>query len=133
MILEKKTSPAAEAAIAKLQGGMKDVTGTKEMAVSEAVVEALCDFCRQSDEFAEAVTETGKCLRECLGEIMHDVGQTISDIEVYRRAVAFWMPGYTVQMQMLLVREGERAENPGRPPKPEAKPKRMVLTLEDLL
>jgi len=135
MILEKKTSPAAEAAIAKLQDGMKDVTGQKEKAVVKPVVEALADFCRQSDEFSEAVTETGKCLRECLGEIMRGVGSSISDIEVYRRAVAFWMPGYTVQMQMLLIREGEKVENPGRSaePAPAAKPKRIVMTLEDLL
>lgn len=132
MVLNKKTSPAAEAAIEKLQGGMKDVTGQKEKAVAKPVVEALADFCRQSDEFSEAVTETGKCLRECLDEIMRGVGSSISDIEVYRRAVAFWMPGYTVQMQMLLIREGE---NPGRSEEsaPAAKPKRIVMTLEDLL
>ena len=135
MLLEKRTSPAAEAAIAKLRGGMNEVKGVKEKAVSSAVVDALSDFCRQSDEFAEAITETGKCLRECLEEVMRGVGSSISDIEVYRRAVAFWMPGYTVQMQMILVREGENAENPGRSaePTPAAKPKRIVMTLEDLL
>lgn len=132
MILEKKASPAAEAAIAKLMDGLKDVNGQKEKAVSGAVVEALSGFCRQSDEFSEAITETGKCLRECLGEIMRGCGNCISDLEVYRRAVAFWMPGYTVEMQMLLTREGEKAERPAEPA-PEARPKRMVLTLEDLL
>ena len=134
-MLEKKTSPAAETAIGKLEEGIKTVTGHKEKAVAKPVVEALADFCRQSDEFAEAVTETGKCLRECLEEVMRGVGSSISDIEVYRRAVAFWMPGYTVQMQMLLIREGENTENPGRSAEPAstAKPKRIVMTLEDLL
>lgn len=131
-MLEKKTSPAAETAIGKLEEGIKTVTGQKEKAVAKPVVEALADFCRQSDEFAEAVTETGKCLRECLEEVMRGVGSSISDIEVYRRAVAFWMPGYTVEMQMLLTREGEKAERQAEPA-PEARPKRMVLTLEDLL
>lgn len=135
MVLGKKTSPAAEAAIAKLEAGAKEVKGQKEMAVKKAVVDALSDFCRQSDEFAETITGTGKCLRECLEEVMRGVGSSISDIEVYRRAVAFWMPGYTVQMQMILIREGENTENPGRAaePAPAAKTKRIVMTLEDLL
>ncbi len=131
MILEKTTSVAAEAAIEKLKAGMKEVHGQKEKAVAPAVLEALSDFCRQSDEFSDAVTDTGKCMKECLEEIMRGCGNCISDIEVYRRAVAFWMPGYTVQMQMLLIREGDNSENPGRAEKP--KPKRLVMTLEDLI
>lgn len=128
MILEKTLSAKAEAAIGKLEAGMKEVVGQKEKAVASAVLAAMSDFCRQSDDFAEAVIDTGKCMRECLEEIMRGCGNCISDLEVYRRAVAFWMPGYTVQMQMLLVRDGdipERAEKP--------KAKRLVMTLEDLL
>lgn len=128
MILEKTLSAKALAAIEKLEAGIKEVHGQKEKAVSSAVLAALSDFCRQSDDFSEAVTDTGKCMKECLEEIMRGCGNCISDIEVYRRAVAFWMPGYTVQMQMLLVRDGdipERAEKP--------KTKRLVMTLEDLL
>lgn len=134
MIINKKTiSPAAQAAIDKLTEGKKEVKGQKERAVMEATVDALCDFCRQSDDFAEAVTETGKCLRECLEEVMKGVGQSISDIEVYRRAVAFWMPGYTAQMQLILVKDDIPGRSAEAEPTPAPKPKRMVLTLEDLL
>ena len=134
MILEKKTSAIAEAALSKLKEGKSAVSGTKEKAVCGAVIDALSGFCRQSDEFAEAIVDTGKCLRECLEEIMRGVGNSISDIEVYRRAAAFWMPGYTVQMQMLLIREGE---NPGRQeeekPEKSERNRRIIMTLEDLL
>lgn len=128
--VDRPMSEAAATACEKIKSGKKDVKGQKERAVADAVIEALCGFCAQSAVFAEAVNGTGKCLAECLAEIMRGVGTSISDIEVYRRAVAFWMPGAEIAVTMVVVPAAE-GENAGRAEKPTAA-KPVILTLEDL-
>ena len=59
------------------------------------------------------------------------VGNSLSDIEAYRRAVQFYFPGATVQMQMTIDLIGSAAgeAKPGK----EEKPGGIVLNLEDFL
>ena len=121
-----------EEAVQKIKEGTKEVKGGKEGAVKDAVKEALVSFCRQSEEFSRAVVDTGKCMQECLTEIMKGVGNSISDVEVYRRAVAFWMEGADVQAELRVVLPDAKmpdVRESGK--KPERRVK--ILSLEELI
>lgn len=124
-----QSNVAADAAVRKITEGTKEIGGRKEGAVKNAVCAALVDFCRQSDEFAEAVNATGKTMKECVTEIMHGVGNSISDVELYRRAVQFWLEGADVEAQLRVVLPEEKS--------PDVREKRkstvQILSLEELL
>lgn len=64
------------------------------------VQSALLDFCKQEDEFAQAIVQSDKSISDCCKDIMKSCGNHISDIEVYRRAVEYFFPGAKVEFQM---------------------------------
>ena len=72
----------------------------KGEAVSSAVIKALSDFCKQNAEFAQAVEQSGKSVAECIESTVKGCGNSIPDIDVYRRAVQFYFPGATVNFSM---------------------------------
>ena len=82
-------------------------------------------------------------MEECLKEIMKGVGGSISDFEVYRRAVAFWMDGADVHAELRIVlpeSAGETEENEeGKSESPDVREngrrarRERILSLEDLL
>lgn len=74
--------------------------GQKAAAVYRPVADALKSFCRQDNEFAQAVVQCEKTLSDCCTEIVKDVGSAISDIDVYHRAVQFYFPGAEIEMNM---------------------------------
>ncbi len=125
MIIRTKKEEAAE----KISASVK-VSG-KAYAVKDAVKDALLQFCRQSDEFAEAVCATGKCMEECLNEITKDIGSSISDFELYRRAVAFWMEGADVFAELRIVLPQEKTPDVRENGRRERRTK--ILSLEDLM
>lgn len=86
----------------------------KAKAVAQAVHDALAVFCCQQPEFAQAVEQSGKTLGQVCENIMKDVGTSISDLEVYRRAVAEYFPGAVVECVMT-IRMSEH-DNPSRDP-----------------
>lgn len=98
--------------------------------VAEPVAKALHGFCRQSEEFARAVTETDRTFQECLETITRNVGQALSDIETYQRAVEYYFPGAKVEFKMTIrMSEWETEE-----PKPEKPAKKNIdLSLDSLL
>lgn len=124
-----QSNGAADAAVRKITEGTKKIRGGKEGAVKDAVCSALVDFCRQSEEFADAVNATGKTMKECVTEIMRDVGNSISDVELYRRAVQFWLDGADVEAQLRVVLPDGKS--------PDVREKRkstvQILSLEELL
>lgn len=126
MLLQSKS--AADAAVRKITEGTKEISGGKEGAVKDAVCAALVDFCRQSEEFADAVIATGKTMKECITEIMRDVGSSISDVELYRRAVQFWLEGADVEAQLRVVLPAAKS-----PDVREKKKTVKILSLEELL
>lgn len=88
-------------ALNKLQHELTELKGgQKEKAVSKAVCDTLSSFCRQEPEFAEAVVQNDKTLSDCCKEIMKGVGSSISDIEVYIRAVKFYFPTASIDFEM---------------------------------
>lgn len=72
----------------------------KALAVLPSVKKTLLDFCRQENEFAQAVIQCSKTLWECCEEIVKDSNDSISDFEVYRRAVQFYFHGADIEFQM---------------------------------
>jgi len=63
------------------------------------VKNALAEFCRQDEEFAQAVVQ-GKSFGECMIAVARGCGSGISDLEAYRRAVRFYFPGSDIRVQM---------------------------------
>lgn len=91
-----------KAAVEKVADELKnlDTKDSKAGAVAEHVADTLKNFCEQELEFAEAITQSDKTLSQCCEEIMKGVGNSISDIEVYRRAVNFYFPGAGIDVVM---------------------------------
>lgn len=120
-------------AIQKIKEELKTASGDNKVnAVKKPVADALTDFCRQDNEFAQAVLQSDKTLGDCCKEIMSKVGSSISDLEVYRSAVQFYFPGADIRMEMTIdlcasVRGKEHAAQP------EAKSNSIVLDLSDFL
>lgn len=139
-------------AIQKITAELAAVKGDKYYnALKKPVADALTEFCNQSEEFAQAVAQSDKSLTDCLASVCKGIGSSISDIEVYRRAAAFYFPGCVIDMVMSIrmseydASPAETAEPDTAPaeeapadeaPKPEEKPKKpktIDISLMDLL
>lgn len=70
--------------------------------VGSPVLNTLKDFCRQNEEFALAVLQTDKTIQQCVEHTVKGVKQSISDIEVYSKAVKFYFPGATIRFSMTI-------------------------------
>ena len=86
----------------------------RAQAIVSAVYNALDVFCGQEPEFEQAVEQSGKTLREVCEACVKGVGTSISDLEVYRRAVAEYFPGALVEC-IMTIRMSEH-DNPSRDP-----------------
>ena len=100
----------------RLEREYKEVKGTKESAMKAAVRDTLLEFCRQDEEFAQAVAQGGS-FPDCMKAVAKGVGGSISDLEAYRRAVNFYFPGAGVQfaMKIDLCDSGKDASHPDGP------------------
>ncbi len=99
-------------------------------AVAEPVAKALHGFCRQSEEFARAITETDRTFQECLETITKGIGQSISDVDIYQRAVGYYFPGAKIEFKMTI----RMSEYETEEPEPVHKPKKKIdLSLDSLI
>lgn len=115
-----------EEAAQRLDSEIKSISGQKESAMAGAVKAALLDFCRQNDEFAQAVVQGGQ-FKDCMAAVAKGVGSSISDLEAYKRAVAFYFPGAGIRCNMTIdlcdsVKDAPHPDGPG-----------IVLDLADFL
>lgn len=106
------------------------VTGQKERAMATAVRAQLESFCEQDEEFTQAVAQGGS-FQACMESVAKGVGSSISDIEAYQRAVAFYFPGAKIRVQMTIDLIGDAAGP--EPEKPETKPAGIVLDFAQFL
>lgn len=90
--------------------------------VAEPVTKALHGFCRQSEEFARAIVETDRTFQECLETITKGMGQALSDIDTYQRAVEFYFPGAKIEFKMTI----RMSEYETEKPEPIHKPKKKI-------
>ena len=93
----------------KLQKERKAVSGKKETAMADAVLDAIKEFCRQEPEFAQAVVQSGS-FADCMKKVAAGVGSSISDLEAYKKAVQFYFPGAVVNMQLTIDLIGAAAD-----------------------
>lgn len=77
------------------------VKGPKEIAMKEPVREALLEFCRQNEEFAQAVAQGGS-FADCMTAVASGVGRSISDLEAYLKAVRYYFDGAQVEYAMTI-------------------------------
>ena len=91
-----------ELAIKKIEKEAKAVSGSKEQVIARPVADALISFCRQDEEFAQAVYQSDKTFSDCCKEIVKGVGNSLSDIEAYNRAVRFYFRGAAVHVEMTI-------------------------------
>lgn len=69
-------------------------------AMKQAVKTALLDFCRQDDEFAQAVAQGGS-FTDCMTAVGKKVKSgSISDLDAYSAAVGFYFPGAKISFEM---------------------------------
>lgn len=116
-------APKADEKLAKEK---KAVNGQKEKAMADAVHTQIRDFCMQDEEFAQAVVQGGS-FADCMKAVAKGVGNYISDLEAYKKAVQFYFPGAEVRMQITIDLIGKAAEpEPVPVAEPEKKP---MLTL----
>ena len=120
-------------AFQKLDAEQKAVSGKKEKVMAPAVLVAIKDFCKQEPEFAQAVVQGGT-FAECMKKVAAGVGNSISDLEAYSKAVQFYFPGAKVQMALTIDLIGDAAGDsaPMVQPAQVAAPKAtMTLNLAD--
>ena len=95
-------------AIEKTTAERKQVKGQKESVMANAVLDMVHEFCIQSSEFAKAVAEGGS-FADCMIAVAKGVGNHISDIDAYKKAVQFYFPGAEVNMQLTIDLIGKAA------------------------
>lgn len=120
-----------EKALEKLKN--QYITGKfdKYAAIMKASVKAtLEDFCRQDEEFAQAVAQGGS-FEECMKAVARGCGSGISDLEAYRRAVKFYFPGAEVRMQMSIDLVGtQETQAAGVSPREDSKAEKAGIILD---
>lgn len=97
----KELTGWAVSAAEKLDREKKDITENKEKVMAGPVAEALKDFCKQSSDFAKAVVMGGS-FHACMKDVAKGVGNHISDLDAYKKAVLYYFPGATVEMTMTI-------------------------------
>lgn len=124
-----------EEAKKKLDDGRKAVNGQKQKVMAPAVHDALLDFCRQDAEFSQAVAQGGS-FADCMDAVAKGVGQSISDLEAFRKAVQFYFPGADISFQMRIDLcasvSGEPLQERSEEAEPAAKTQQTkIINLED--
>ena len=84
----------------KLQKEIAEIKEQKARAIAEPTLNALLEFCKQESEFSQAIMESGKKFSECCQDVVKGVGNSISDLEVYRKAVQFYFEGADIRFEM---------------------------------
>lgn len=98
----------ATQAVEKLKKEKAAVKGQKETVMAGAVLAALQDFCVQEEEFAQAIVQGGS-FADCMKEVAKGVGNSISDVDAYKKAVQFYFPGAKIKMQLSIDLIGDAA------------------------
>lgn len=109
-----------EMAIAKLKKERQSAKYDRYAKImKDSVCKALEDFCRQDEEFAQAVVQGGS-FEDCMKAVAQNCGHGISDLEAYRRAVQFYFKGADIRfrMEINLCAEVEAAAGIAEPERP---------------
>lgn len=123
-------------AIKKLEEKPKKKMGNKESAMAPCVKQTLIGFCNQSEEFAQAVAQ-GESFEDCMAYVAKGIkGNSISDLEAYKRAAQFYFPTATISFVMTINTEGNNAlaaDTPEEPQSERNESEALSMSLDDLL
>lgn len=123
------------------------ISGQKEKAIAPSVLKSLISFCDQ-DVFANAVLEEEKNFNDCLKNIVAGTGNSISDLDVYKKAASYYIPNAGIEFKMIMTigenllevdhdggqpgaPEKERPEKKKPEKKEDKKPKPKVKTMDN--
>ena len=84
----------------KLDEGVKKNLDRYGNVMKQSVHDALLDFCRQDEEFAQAVVQGGS-FEDCMKAVAKCVkGSALSDLEAWGAAVKFYFPGAGIKCEL---------------------------------
>lgn len=86
----------------KLDAGLQEKLDRYGEIMKQSVHDALLEFCRQDEEFAQAVVQ-GKSFKACMDAVrakVHD--SALSDAEAWGAAVRFFFPGAGIDVRMTI-------------------------------
>lgn len=110
------------------------VIGAKQNAVACDTAKALKLFCEQEPEFEQAVEQSGKSFQECLDSVCEKIGSSISDLDVYNKAVRFYFSTAVVHFHMTIDLSGDNGHIEPPITMTQSKPKSSLsVSLDDLL
>lgn len=122
-------------ALELLDGHKLGKLSQKGQAVSSAVVDILRRFCLQEDEFAQAFIQSEKPIEDCIEHTVKGAGNSISDLDIYKRAAEFYLPGAKVKMELSIDLVGDAAA-PSAPENENSTPpgqkNKIVFSFDDL-
>lgn len=120
-------------AIDKLNAERKKFKGgNKEKAMLPDVCNALECFCKQEEEFAQAIVQNDNTLSDCLADVAKGVMTHISDLNAYKKAVRFYFPGADIEFIMRIKLNGAAAEAPDITMTSKSKKSVLEMSLDDL-
>ena len=76
-------------------------SGQKEKAIAPSVLKTLLSFCDQ-EVFSNAVLEEEKNFSDCLKHIVAGTGNSISDLDVYKKAASYYIPNAGIEFKMIM-------------------------------
>lgn len=91
----------------KLEYENAGTLGGHESAVKDYVRDVLLDAISQSEPLAQVIFDFKRTFADCLKETMKGCGSSISDIEVYRRALRFYFPNSEIHCVTTIELTGE--------------------------
>lgn len=110
------------------------IKGRYQQAVANETAKALIQFCEQEPEFEQAIEQSGKSFRECLDSIVKGIGSSMSDLEVYTKAVKFYFSTATVHFNMTIDLSGDNGHIDPPIIMTQSKPKSSLsVSLDELL
>lgn len=114
----------------------KKIKGNYQKAVASETAKALISFCKQEPELEQAIEQSGKTFQQCLDEIVKGIGKSISDFEVFSRAVKFYFSTAKVHFEMRIDLSGDNGYEAPPITKTDSEPKEksgLTVSLDDLL
>lgn len=107
--------------------------GRYENVVKPYVLDEICIFAKQNSEFAQAIEQSDKSFADCLKATVKGAGASLEDLEVYKRAVAFYFPGADIKCTMTLDLGDGGFSNSDSKTSTEADSGKLQLDLDSLL
>lgn len=110
------------------------IVGKYQRAVAPKTAKALMQFCEQEPEFEQAIEQSGVDFQCCLDKVIKGVGESISDLEVYTKAVKFYFSTAVVHFHMTIDLSGDNGHTEPPITMTQSKPKSSLgLSLDELL